>query len=169
MAKVYDIYMDADSDTLTEIGFNIMKAWFAFAIGTMELHGHRVQAPTGRMASNIRMEGRGPNHVAVIADTPEAEVLEEGSPAIDLKQTMQGRVIPLHRGVAGQYGSAGYGAPVISSAFSARANNVWAAPRAEGFTGMRTVGDTGWVIPAFAAWSPAQALKDMTERGDFTP
>lgn len=173
MPKVYDIYTDMDEATLTEVGFEIMKKWIAFAMGKEEIAGHFVRNPTGKMASSIRMEGRGVAHIAIIADAPEAEILETGHDAVDLKiKLTPGRAYPMHRGEAGSYGSNGYSAPILNSTFSGKARNVWAVVRAAGSTGFATVPSEinsenadSWIIPAMSAWSPAQHLADMIRNG----
>lgn len=172
--RAYDVWYDGDPDTLTDIGFEVMKKWFQFAMGWTEIHGHRVKNPTGRMASNIRLVGYSPTHIGIIADSPEAEILETGHAAFDmkLKSSLRGRTLPMHRGIAGQYGSRGYGMP--ASAAGNRSRTAYAAPRAQGSTGFATVPTKvtpenvfKWIIPAMAPWSPAQYLADMIKSGDF--
>ena len=180
MARVYDIHTNMDEDTLTEVGFAVYKKWIAFAMGLTELGGHRLENPTGRYASSIRLEGRGFNRVAVVADeeiAPEGRWLEEGHGPVDLKQLLvPGRTYPMHRGEAGSYGSAGYGPMRVSQSISAVKRNIWAAPRAAGFTGFATVPSvteegkftsSGWIIPRMPAYSPAQHLKDLIATGDI--
>jgi hypothetical protein len=159
----YDVFTDLSPDEVTEAGYAIMALWIGFAMGKDEIHGFRIKNPTGRYASSIRLEGRGVSRVAVIADekmAPEAQWLEEGHGAVDLKQKLTGgRVYPMHRGA---------GAPILNSTFGGRTNNVWAAPRAEGFNGFARVpthitpeNANSWIIPAMPAWSPASYLADL--------
>jgi hypothetical protein len=165
--KIYTVFTDLDPDQLTEIMFELMKKWIAFAMGEDTINGHRVQSPTGRYASSIRLEGRAVNEVAIVADediAPEAAFLEEGHGAVDLKQHLTpGRAYPMHRGA---------GAPILNSTFGGRARNVWAVPRAAGFNGFARVPSEitaenadSWIIPPMAAWSPAQHLSDLLEQG----
>jgi hypothetical protein len=161
--RTYDVYTDLSPAEVTEAGYAIMELWIGFALGMDEIHGHRIENPTGRYASSIRLEGRGIAKVAVIADealAPESKWLEEGHGAVDLKEKLTGgRVYPMHRGA---------GAPILSSTFAGRTNNVWAASRAEGFNGFARVPSKitpenvgSWVIPAMPAWSPASYLADL--------
>lgn len=172
----YDVWTDMAPDEISEVGFIVMTKWIAFALGHETLNGKRVGHPTGRYASSIRVEGRGPNHIAVVADeeiAPEAGILEAGAPAIDLKQKLQvGRAYPMHRGAAGMFGSKGYGVPVVASSFSARTKNIWATPRAHGFSGVARVpteitseNQSSWIIPAMPAWAPAEFLAEQLRRG----
>lgn len=167
--KVYTVFTDLAPDELTEVAFELMKKWVAFALGQDEIGGMRIQSPTGRYASSIRLEGRGINEVAIVADediAPEALYLEEGHTQVDLKQKLTaGRVYPMHRGT----GSSG---PILNSTFGGRANNVWAVPRAAGFNGFARVPTQitpenagSWIIPAMPAWSPAKHLADLLEQG----
>lgn len=165
MAKVYDVFTNLDEDTLTEVAFEVMKRWIAFALGLEEIGGHRIQNPTGRYASSIRIEGRGVNHIAIIADAPEAELLEEGHRAVDLKQyaNMAGRALPMHRGT---------GPFIYNPNLSAKTRNVWAVPRAAGFNGFARVplnpdsaNLDSWIIPEMKAWSTAQYLADWIRDG----
>lgn len=180
MAAVYDVYTDLDQKTITEIAFRVMAIWIEFALGNKELNGHRVMHPTGKLASAVRVEGRGTNHVAVVIDesiAPEATYLEEGHGPIDMKDYLQpGKFYPLHRGV-------GYGQPILNQTFAGKTNNVWAQPRAQGYSGgahtpkhgagvARTLNRgtskaDAWVIPAMPAWSPVSYLADMIKSGAF--
>jgi len=175
---VFDVFTDLPPSAVTEVGFAVMMKWIAFAMGKDSINGRRIAHPTGRYASSIRLEGHGPNHIAVVADesvAPEAGILESGHAEVDLKQKLvSGRAYPLHRGAAGDYGSAGYGAPIHASSFSARAKNVWAAPRSEGFSGYRRIpskitpeNSRSWIIPAMTAWHPAEYLAEGIRNGEF--
>lgn len=173
--RVYTVLTDLDPESLTAVGFAIMEKWISFAMGKSEIASYRIEHPTGRYASAIRLEGRSETEIAIIADeeiAPEIEWLEEGHRAVDLKTLLPGRRLQMHRGREGQYGSAGYSAPVLNMTFGGRANNVWATPRAAGRSGFARVPSTvtaenaaSWIIPAMAAWSPAQHLAEMVRNG----
>ena len=167
MAREYYVFTDLSPDELTDVAMEIYKKWIAFSLGLDDVAGYKVMNPTGRMASSIRVEGRSINHIAIVADAPEAEILEEGHEAIDLKQKLiAGRAYPMHRGT---------GVPVFNPTFAGRAANVWAAPKAEGFNGVARIPTEitpenagSWIIPAMAAWSPARHLADMARNGEFS-
>jgi hypothetical protein len=164
IGQTWDIITDMDPETITAVGLKIAEKWIRFALGAETLGGKMLMHPTGRYASSIRFQQTGQARVAIIADekkAPEGAILEEGHGAIDLKQTMFGKTIPLFRGTPGQYGSAGYGAPILDTTPMGRRKNVWAQPRAQGYTGMRTVGRSGWVIPPMPAYSPAAHMVDL--------
>jgi hypothetical protein len=159
----YDVYTDMETEELTEVAYQIMEKWIAFALGEESINGRFLHHPTGRYASSIRIEGRGINHVAVVQDeniAPEGKWIEEGHGEIDMKEYLvMGKSYPMHRGG---------GAPVFNSTYSGRSNNVWAAPRRQGFTGYAKVTDKGWIIPAMTAYEPAKYLSDAVRSGDIS-
>lgn len=167
----WDIMTDMDPATLSAVGVKLAAKWISFAMGMSELGGKMLMHPTGKYASAIQFKQVDASRIAVIANekqAPEAGILEEGHDAIDLKQYLaQGMSIPMHRGTPGQYGSAGYGAPILDNTPGGRRNNVWAAPRAQGSTGFKRVGLTGWVVPAMPAYSPAAHLVSLLKAGTF--
>jgi hypothetical protein len=162
----YDVFTTLSPDELTAAAHEVLQKWIAFAMGEESLAGYRVLNPTGRMASNIRVEDRGPNHIAVIADSPEAEILEEGHKEIDLKQHLiGGRAYPMHRGT---------GTPIYNPTMGGRAANVWAVPRAAGFNGVARIPSVitaenadSWIIPAMTAWTPAFHLSELLRNGEL--
>jgi hypothetical protein len=179
--RVYNVYYDGSPGDITEIGLAIYARWVSFALGQSELNGHRVQHPTGKMASAIRVIERGDNHIGIIFDerlAPEIRWLDEGHGPIDMKKYMKpGQIIPMHRGPAGQFGGAGYGPPVFQPVMPGRRRSrmLWAAPREAGRSGFARIpgenepgGDPdAWVIPAMPAWSVISALTEMAESGDL--
>lgn len=168
---VWDIMTDLDPQTLSAVGVAIAQRWISFAMGSSDLGGKTLAHPTGRYASSIQFRQTGVARVAIVANekrAPEAAVLETGHKPIDLKQYFpEGVTIPMHRGVPGQYGSAGYGAPILDNTAAGRRKNVWAKPRAQGATGFARMGTTGWIIPAMPAYSPAAHLVDLMRAGTF--
>lgn len=169
--QTYDIMTDLDPQTLSAVGLAIAQRWISFAMGSSDLCGKTLAHPTGRYASAIQFRQTGVARVAIIANekqAPEAGVLETGHKPIDLKEYFpEGVVIPMHRGAQGQYGSAGYGAPILDNSKGARRKNVWAKPRAQGATGFARMSQTGWIIPAMPAYSPAAHLVDLFRAGSF--
>jgi hypothetical protein len=168
----YHIWSDLHPDTVTEIGLAIYAKWLAFAMGKESLNGNRIKHPTGRYASALFFKQESPTKVAIFVDeglAPEAEILEHGHRAIDLKRSsLAGRAIPLHRGEAGVYGSKGYGPPILTGSPADRAGNIWAIPKAQGFTGIKRVPSgrtranaSSWVIPKFTPYAPAKILAQL--------
>ena len=102
MALVYDVWTDMDPDTLSAAALSIYERWVAFALGKAEIGGKSVMHPTGRMAAAIDVDQVSPTHIMIVADSPEAEILEEGHGEIDLKNSLTaGRAYPMHRGGPG--------------------------------------------------------------------
>lgn len=176
--RIYDVFYDGDPETMSDVAFQVMLTWISFAMGFQPLHGRQLKHPTGRYASSIRVEGRSPSHIAIVSDeelAPESRWIEEGHGPIDLKNLLvPGRTYPMHRGTPGHFGSAGYGPAIAASSFSARTANVWAVPRAAGYSGVARVPSTitpenatSWIIPAMPSYSPAAYLAEAVRRGEF--
>lgn len=167
-----NVYTDLDPQALSDVGLRAFQLWVAFALGEDDIGGKVLKHPTGRYASSISFRRYGQSHVAIISDeklAPEGVILEKGHGAIDLKNYLRrGRAYPMHRGGAGEWGSAGYGAPVLAATAAARRTgkrrNIWGQVRAAGFSGFASVGKTGWVIPPMPAFSPAQHLSDLIKQ-----
>lgn len=166
----YDIHTDMDPDMLNEVGLHIFQEWIAFALGKKELGGHMLMHPSGKYASSIQFRRYGKSRIAIYTDdafAPEAQWIEEGHRRVDLKEDpkLRGRTLVMHRGGKGDYGSAGYGDPVMSSS---RRKSIWANVREQGFSGFATVPShttpenaNSWIIPRMEAYAPARILADM--------
>lgn len=180
--QTWDIQTDLNPAMLTIVGLSMFKKWVEFAMGKTSLGGKMLMHPTGRYASHIRFAQTGVASVAIMAmegpGVPEASILETGHKRIDLKQYFsKGRVIPMHRGAEGDYGSVGYGP--AHNAFnidrSASANKgqmtrgakIWAKARAQGASGYARIGDDpdSWIIPPMAPYSPAAQLVALLQQG----
>lgn len=184
MPEIYDVYFDGDESEISDISFAVVLMWIEFALGKRALNGRRIQHPTGRYASSITRIRTGPNRIAVIADekiAPEAEFIEHGHSPYDMKKLFGGRTFLLHRGQVGDYGSAGFGTPIVNSTPTAIRKNIWAIPRSEGATGFKTVPESAsdsskkakkrfassWIIPHMAAYAPAAYLADAIRNGSI--
>lgn len=173
MAAIYDIFYDGDDSEVSDISFAVMRIWMEFALGKRQLNGRKIQNPTGRYASSISRIRTGPNRVAVVADesiAPEAAFLEYGHSPYDMKKLFGGRTFLLHRGKVGEYGSKGYGSPIVNTTNTAIRKNIWAIPRAQGATGFKTVALSGnsWIIPRMPAYAPAAYLAESIRNGNIT-
>jgi hypothetical protein len=169
-----NVYTDLSHDSLTRVGLEIFRMWVDFAMGGLEINGKRIAHPTGRYASAIRIDSKGPGHVAVIVDewrAPEAAIIESGHGAIDMKRYLEpGRVYPMHRGGAGPFGGGG-GAPRFDRSTRALRNNIWAQIRGTGFSGFAATpkaGEarpmSGWIIPPMAAYAPAEYFSNLMRK-----
>jgi hypothetical protein len=164
-----NVYTNLDPQTLNAVGLHVAKLWISFALGGMKLGGKVIARPTGRYASSISYRRYGAAHVAILSDetfAPEAAILETGHPQIDMKEHLKrGSSIPMHRGLPGHYGSAGYGSPFHAGTPRQRRlgqrYSIWGQIRSAGFSGFASVGSTGWIIPPMPAYSPAKFLADL--------
>jgi len=173
-----DIMTDMDPDTLSEVGAKMAQRWIDFAMGRKALGGRMLMHPTGRYASAISFRTYGVSRVAIVVNenvAPEAHFLEVGHGPIDLKKYFaMGTLIPMHRGEAGQYGSAGYSSPIEDHSRNQRRrkNQIWGVVREQGKSGravMSMTSSTGknWVIPPMAAFSPVAHLLELLRQGEF--
>lgn len=165
----YTIYTNLDPQMLTEVGLEIYKRWVAFAMGEESINGKSLDHPTGKYAASIHFRQVSKSRVAIFSESPktvpEADILETGHGAVDLKKKLQaGRVYPMHRGQKGAYGSAGYGPPVPLPG----RKSLWAEARSMGRSGAARVptkitpeNANSWIIPVMPAYSPAKHLADL--------
>lgn len=177
MTTTYDVMTDMDPQTVTAVSREIYRRWVDFALGRSKLGINTLMHPTGRYASSIQFKRWSATKISVFTDdnlAPEAEILEHGHGPIDLKKKLQpGKAYPMHRGREGQFGSAGYGKPVLNRTVAGRMKNIWARPRARGFTGFARVptkitaaNATSWIIPRMPAYAPAQYLVDLIRQAE---
>lgn len=162
----FDVMTDLEPEYLSEAAIAVFQMWVEFALGQTELNGHKIENPTGRYASSISMRAYGERRIAIISNSkiaPEADILETGHPAIDLKKRLTpGRVYPMHRGSGfthvGGGGRAGYRGT----------RKMWAKARSAGAAGFATVpthitpeNADSWIIPEMPAYSPARLLATL--------
>ena len=158
----YEVWTDAPQAVINKIQLEIFKLWVQFAKGGKSLGIKPLMNPTGKYASSISMQKEGARIVAVIQDediAPEGQWIESGHAQYDMKTLFRGRHFPLHRagGVPFQKG-------VKVKGYYLAAKKSGDFNRSADFAGMATVGETGWVIPAMAAYHPAKALADIAEQ-----
>lgn len=182
--KVYDIFTDLDPDQLGNVAAETYYTWLMFSVGKTDIGGKTLKHPSGRYASAISWRKTGRNRVSIIADddaVPEVGIIEDGSPAVDLKSSMltpekskRSKDGYLYRTLylrPDQWREA----PMINmdsivSAFggerlASRLGKMWAQPRpfvdpkSRGpFTMTNKPGASPWRIPAMAAYAPAAIL-----------
>lgn len=181
---VYDIYTDLDPDQLGNVAAETYYRWLEFSLGATDIGGKTLKHPSGRYAAALSWRATGRSVVSIIADESvanEVGIIENGSPAIDLKAKMLG-------GGKAKRGKDGYlyrtlylrpdqwrdkpvlGLDSIVSAFGgeqlrAKLNRLWAQPRPHGdpksrgpFTMTNKPGSSPWRIPAMPAYAPAAIL-----------
>lgn len=159
----YAVVSDAPSEVLKDAALWVFTEYMKFALGLRDIQGYRIKNPTGRLASAARIETDGMNKWAVIVDekiAPEAEWIEKGHRSVDLKTKpgfWKGRHLPLHR-AGGQAYAKGHSVPGYRGHIG---NWTVAAYRENDFSGMATVGTTGWVIPPMKASHALQILNRM--------
>lgn len=165
---IYVIKTNLPPESVSLIAQIIFMKWIDFAMGHSMLNGRRLMYPTGRYASAIQYREEGEAAISIIANAgqaPEAAVLEHGHAQFDLKTRLQaGRAYPMHRFTVsnkpGGLRRSGSGPPGSTP-------RIWAEVRqreSNGFASFGPNSDPGsWIMPAMAAYSPAQALASMAQ------
>jgi hypothetical protein len=182
--KVYDIFTDLDPDMLGSVAAATYYRWLEFAIGKTDIGGKTLKHPSGRYASAISWKKTSRAVVSIIADESvanEVGIIEDGSPAVDLKSKMltagkskRSKAGYLYRTLylrPDQWREApSIGMDTITSAFggerlASRVGKIWAQPRPDvdpnsrgPFTMTNKPGSSPWRIPAMAAYAPAAIL-----------
>jgi hypothetical protein len=182
--KVYDIFTDLDPDQLGNVAAETYYQWLMFSVGKTDIGGKTLKHPSGRYASALSWRNTGRNTVAILADedtVPEVGIIEDGSPAIDLKAKMltpdkakRSKDGYLYRTLylrPDQWREApSIGMDSVVSAFggerlAGRLGKIWAQPRpyvdpkSRGpFTMTNRPGGSPWRIPAMAPYAPAAIL-----------
>lgn len=139
----YEIITDAPPEAINEIAQYIYLKWIAFARGATILGGNKIEHPTGRYESSIKLKKDGNTSLTIYADTKvakHAEILSLGHKEYDMKNDIfMGRSWPMHR-------------------------------FARVFTGFSPLvpqskkGDRGWIIPAMQGMHPVRNLTDLASK-----
>lgn len=150
----YEIWANAPPEQVEAVALDLFREWLAFAEGEASIGGYKLVHPTGFYASSIRVEANPQLRlISFIADeqvAPEALWLEVGHRSVDLKQHLQqGRAYPIHRGAPESGSRSGPGSSLHPGQF---------------LVAWRTIGDTGWVIPAMPAYAPGLHLAQEAAR-----
>ena len=169
LGYTYVVRTNLPPGAVNKIGTDIFLMWLDFATGGRALNGKKLMYPSGQYAKSIKLEERGPNTVAIIADegvAPEAAVLESGHRSFDMK-TMAGlpRRLPMHR-----FRGAEPGSPLrrTGTGPASLRPEMWAELRGRSHAGFATLSADSapgsWIIPAMAAYSPALTLAVMARK-----
>ncbi|HTU54746.1 MAG TPA: hypothetical protein VMF62_12320 [Acetobacteraceae bacterium] len=155
----YVVISDAPIGAINEVSLEVYRELIKFYEGKESIGGAKLLDPSGATAARTKIEA-GPRGVAVFNSSVPAEVIERGSPAIDLKAKLgRGKVLkvgPRRPGWKQQKGhlpaNAGFG------------DTFAVEKRQGGDAGFRTIGATGWVIPPRRALSPVKWLAYLAAR-----
>jgi hypothetical protein len=156
----YVVKTNLPPDQLTQVAVEIFARWVEFALGAIALGNKRLVYPTGRYAASIEYRQESESAIAIVASAPEAEILEQGHGAVDLKTKLQhGRAYPMHRPVGVVPGvrlrRIGSGPPSMRP-------RMWAELHQRTESGFASIGANSppdsWIIPAMPAYSPALIL-----------
>lgn len=179
-----DVYSNMGGKELNAIGLAIFRMWSEFAIGQRRLGGRRLEHPTGTYQSSLRVEMRGMNHVAVIADTaiaPHAKFIESGHGQFDLLPYLTpGRSYPIQRttffgdtgavtrfNVNPNTGRRGRGRAtglVRAGRFVPSISGIVRTPRSrDALGGRQNTSRRGpaWTVPTMPAYSPARIIAGL--------
>jgi hypothetical protein len=169
----YVVRTDLPPEAVTRIGIEIFALWLDFALGGAALNGRRLIYPSGRYASSLRLEQRGPATVAIIADedvAPEAAILETGHRSFDMKTVtkLSGRALPLHRSIASAETARTTGLRRVGAGPPSLRPSMWAELHASTESGFASFGPNSpagsWIIPPMPAYAPAYALAVLAKR-----
>lgn len=138
----------------------VFSRWVEFALGGAAIGSHRLIYPTGKYAASIQYRQEGESAIAVVATAPEAEIIEQGHAAVDLKtKLLQGKAYRIKRRTGATPGTAlrriGSGPPSMKP-------QMWAQLHRNTNSGFASIGPNSspdsWIIPAMPAYSPAMIL-----------
>lgn len=169
----YIIRTDLPPEAVTQLGVEIFVMWLDFAMGHTALNGRRLIYPSGKYASSLRLEQRGPATVAILADediAPEAVILETGHRSFDMKTvaSLRGRAIPMHRPVGSIEHMKTTGLRRVGSGPPSLRPSMWAELRANTSSGFASFGPNSpldsWIIPPMMPYAPAMALATLARR-----
>jgi len=169
----YIIRTNLPPETITQIGVEIFVMWLDFALGHTALNGKRLIYPSGKYASSLRLEQRGPATIAILADeelAPEAAVLETGHRSFDMKTvaSLRNRAIPMHRPVGSVEHLRATGLRRVGSGPASLKSSMWAELRANTSSGFASFGPNSpadsWIIPPMMPYAPAMALATIARR-----
>ena len=156
----YVVKTNLPPEQLSQMAVEVFTRWVEFALGQRALGNHRLVYPTGRYAASIEYRQEGETSIAIVASAPEAEIIEQGHAAVDLKTKLQqGKVYRMHRPVGATPGTAlrriGAGPPSTKP-------RMWAELHQKTASGFASIGPNSladsWIIPAMPAYSPAMIL-----------
>lgn len=156
----YVVKTNLPPDQLSLLATEVFTRWVEFALGQRALGNKQLVYPTGRYAASIEYRQEGESSIAIVASAPEAEILEQGHDAVDLKTKLQqGRAYLMHRRSGATPGTSlrriGSGPPSTKP-------RIWAELHQQTASGFASIGPNSapdsWIIPPMPAYSPAMIL-----------
>lgn len=156
----YVVKTNLPPEQLTQLAVEVFTRWVEFALGQRALGNKRLVYPTGRYAASIEYRQEGESSIAIVASAPEAEIIEQGHGAVDLKTKLQmGKAYPMHRRLGATPGTSlrriGAGPPSAKP-------RMWAELQQRTASGFANIGPNSpadsWIIPPMPAYSPAMIL-----------
>lgn len=158
----FTVHTNLPPDQVSRVAIEIFSLWVDFALGRRAIGGKRLIYPTGRYAASISYQLIGESTIAFVATAPEADILEHGHAAVDLKQKLGPGHYPMHRTSAAKPTThASRGSKLIGNA------SMWAEIRRAGRNGFASIGPNSppdsWIIPAMPAYSTGAILKAQAE------
>jgi hypothetical protein len=156
----YVVKTNLPPEQLSQFAAEVFAQWVEFALGQRALGNKRLVYPTGRYAASIAFRQEGESSIAIVASAPEAEIIEQGHGAVDLKTKLQmGKAYLMHRRTGATPGTRlrriGAGPPSAKP-------RIWAELHQQTASGFASIGPNSapdsWIIPAMPAYSPAMIL-----------
>ncbi len=161
----YVVKTNLPPDQLSQLAVEVFARWVEFALGERALGNKRLVYPTGRYAASIAYRQDGESSIAIVASAPEAEIIEQGHGAVDLKTKLQqGKAYRMHRRTGETPGTSlrriGAGPPSSKP-------RMWAELHQQTASGFASIGPNSspdsWIIPPMPAYSPAMILASQAQ------
>jgi hypothetical protein len=129
-------------------------------MGATAIGNKRLVYPTGRYAASIEYRQEGETSIAIVASAPEADIIEQGHAAVDLKSKLQhGKAYRMHRRTGATPGTS---LRRVGAGPASLKPRMWAELHQRAATGFASIGANSpadsWIIPAMPAYSPALIL-----------
>lgn len=87
----YTIHTNCSPQEIGQIAAETYKKWMEFALGHTDLGKGKLVNPTGKYASNISWHREGTYQVAIIAEGPVANWIEDGAKGFNIRDIMLAR------------------------------------------------------------------------------
>ena len=162
----YLVKTNLSPEQLSQLAIEVFVRWVDFALGGAAIGNKRLVYPTGRYAASIEYRQEGEATIAIVASAPEAEILEVGHAAVDLKTKLQhGRPYRIHRP---QGATPGTSLRRVGTGPSSLQPHMWAVMHQRTASGFASIGPNSapgsWIIPAMPAYSPALILATQAQQ-----
>ncbi len=151
---------------VSQIAVEIFVRWVDFALGNTALGNKRLVYPSGRYAASIQYRQEGAATIAISATAPEADIIEYGHRAVDLKTKLtMGKTYKMHRPTGYTPGTR---LRRIGASPASMKPQMWAELHASEASGFARLGPNSppgsWIIPPMMAYSPAMVLAAQAQR-----